>query len=206
MVMLIILISPSRPCATHSLARAAAQKAADKTLTDEIAELAAEIDSIAKGYDAAKTALATLKEPLVITVHLTPEDPRYLDLRRNVLSTLQRAMPNVTINLVGGRQMFGSVPTDNAYGEVEFTYGSRSDTTRSTSPSEILALLYALAGREPPAPIAGAEYAGYPLVANAQGALAWFFGGLPLLILIAWWWSRRPPRISRIPVLKEVQT
>jgi hypothetical protein len=89
-------------------------------------------------------ALATLKEPLVITVHLTSEDPRYLDLRRNVLSKLQRAMPNVTIHLVGGRQIFGSAPTDDAYGEVEFTYGSRSDTTRSTSPSEILALLYAL--------------------------------------------------------------
>jgi hypothetical protein len=73
-------------------------------------------------------------------------------------------------------------------------------------PREILLLLYALAEREPPALIAGDDYAGYPLVANAQGALAWFVGGLPLLILIAWWWSRRPPRISRIPVLKEVQT
>jgi ABC-2 type transport system permease protein len=151
-------------------------------------------------------ALATLKEPLVITVHLTSEDPRYQDLRRNVLSKLQRAMPNVALNLIGGRQIFGSLPTDDAYGEIEFLYGSRSDTTRSTSPREILPLLYALGGREPPAPIVGADYAGYPLVADAQGVLAWFFGGLPLLILIAWWWSRRPPRISRIPVLKEVPT
>ncbi len=30
-------------------------------------------------------ALAALREPLVITVHLAPEDPRYVDLRRNVL-------------------------------------------------------------------------------------------------------------------------
>jgi ABC-2 type transport system permease protein len=150
-------------------------------------------------------ALAALQEPLVITVRLIPEDPRYLDLRRNVLSKLQRAMPNVTINLIGSRQMFGSVPTDDTYGEIEFAYGSRSDTTRSTSPREILPLLYALAGREPPAPVPGSDYAGYPTVANAQGALAWFFAGLPLLIVIAWGWSRRPPRISRIPVLKEVQ-
>ena len=31
-------------------------------------------------------ALAELREPLVITAHLAPEDPRYVDLRRNVLS------------------------------------------------------------------------------------------------------------------------
>jgi hypothetical protein len=29
--------------------------------------------------------------------------------------------------------------------------------------------------------------------------------GLPLLILVVWWWSRRPPQLSRIAVLKEVQ-
>jgi ABC-2 type transport system permease protein len=128
-----------------------------------------------------------------------------LDLRRNVLSKLQRAMPNVTINLVGGHQIFASGSTDEGYGQIEFVYGSRTDTTRSTSPREILPLLYALAGREPPAPVAGADYPGYPLAADAQAALAWFFGGLPLLILIAWWWSRRPPQLRRIPVLKEVQ-
>src|SRR5207253_7132554 len=120
-----------------------------------------------------------LQDPLVVTVHLASEDPRYLDLRRNVLSKLQRAMPNVTVHLVGGHQLFASGSTDEAYGQIEFVYGSRSDITRSTSPREILPLLYALASREPPAPIAGADYPGYPLVADTQVALAWFFGGLP---------------------------
>jgi ABC-2 type transport system permease protein len=35
-------------------------------------------------------ALAELPEPLTITVHLAAEDPRYVDLRRNVLSKLER--------------------------------------------------------------------------------------------------------------------
>jgi hypothetical protein len=95
--------------------------------------------------------------------------------------------------------------TDQDYGQIEFAYGSRSDITRSTSPREILPLLYALAGRQPPAPIAGADYPGYPHVADAEPVLVWFLGGLPLLIMVAWWWSRRPPRLTRIPVLKEVQ-
>jgi hypothetical protein len=149
-------------------------------------------------------ALAGMREPLLVTVHLAPEDPRYVDVRRNVLAKLQRVMPNVTIRLAGGHQTFATGGQDEAYGQLEFVYGRRSDTTRSTSPREILPLLYALAGHEPPTPIASADYPGYPLVAGAQGALVWFFGGLPLLIVAAWWWSRRPPRFNRILVLKEV--
>jgi ABC-2 type transport system permease protein len=149
-------------------------------------------------------ALAAMRDPLVVTVHLAPEDPRYIDLRRDVLAKLQRVMSNTTIRLAGDRQTFAAGSQDETYGTIEFVYASRSDTTRSTSPREILPLLYGLAGREPPTPVAGADYPGYPLVAGAQGALVWFFGGLPLLIIAAWWWSRRPPRLARIPVLKEV--
>jgi len=56
-------------------------------------------------------------------------------------------------------------------------------------------LIYALAGRPIPTPIAGEDYPGYPLIANASPALAWFFAGLPLLIVMAWRRSRRPPKI-----------
>ena len=133
---------------------------------------------------------------MIVTVHLAPEDPRYVDLRRNVLAKLERAMPHVTIRLAtSGQSMVGSASED-AYGEVEYTYDGRSDKSRSTSHREILPLIYALAGRPVPEPIAGQDYSGYPLVANASRALAWFFGRLPLLIVIAWWRSRRPPQIA----------
>ena len=141
-------------------------------------------------------ALANLSEPLTVTVHLAPEDPRYVDLSRNVLAKLERVMPNVTIRLAGDRAA-RTAGQDEHYGEVEYVYGQRSDVSRSTSHREILPLLYALAGREPPRPEPGAEYPGYPLDANAQPALAWFFGALPALIACAWWWSRRPPRIDQ---------
>ena len=141
-------------------------------------------------------ALAELREPLIITVHLAPEDPRYVDLRRNVLAKLERAMPRVTIRLAtGGQSMVGSA-SEEAYGEIEYSYGGRSDKSRSTSPREIVPLIYALAGRPNPTPIAGEEYPGHPLLASGSPALVWFFGGLPLLIVIAWWRSRRPPHIS----------
>src|SRR6266702_1103080 len=48
--------------------------------------------------------LATLAEPLVVTVHLAPEDPRYADLQRNVLAKLERVLLNMSSRLAGGRQ------------------------------------------------------------------------------------------------------
>jgi ABC-2 type transport system permease protein len=63
-----------------------------------------------------------------------------------------------------------------------------------------LPLIYGLAIVSQPSPIAGGEYPGYPLVANANATLLWFFGALPLLIALCWWWSRRPRRVSRFLV------
>jgi hypothetical protein len=141
-------------------------------------------------------ALAALREPLIVTVHLAPEDPRYVDLRRNILAKLERVMPHVAIRLATtGQSVVGST-SEEAYGEVEYSYGGRSDKSRSTSPREVLPLLYALAGKPVPTPAAGEEYPGYPLVASGAPALIWCFGGLPLLVVLAWWWSRRPPRIT----------
>lgn len=128
--------------------------------------------------------LATLRLPLVVRVDLAPEDPRYIDLRRNVLAKLERVMPDVNV-ILGSERPKDTNPSD-AYGQIEYVYGDRSDVSRSTSPREILPLLYALAGAQPPAASAGEEYPGYPLVVSAHTTLLWFFGGLPLLIVLVW--------------------
>lgn len=139
-------------------------------------------------------ALPGLREHLDITVHLAPEDPRYTDLRRNVLSKLDRTLPDVRVRLVSSGQSLIGSSSDEAYGEIEYVYGGRSARSRSTSHREVLPILYGLAGMPIPTPDPGDDYAGYPLVANAQAALPWFLGVLPLLIAIAWWWSSRAPR------------
>jgi hypothetical protein len=133
--------------------------------------------------------LATLQLPLKITVNLAAEDPRYVDLRRNVLAKLERVMPDVTVVLANGPS--NAANSSDAYGEIEYRYGDRTDASRSTSPREILPLLYALAGTQLPAAGAGEDYPGYPLVVSADATLLWFFGGLPLLIVLAWRHVRR---------------
>ena len=141
-------------------------------------------------------ALADLREPLLITVHLAPEDPRYVDLRRNVLAKLERAVPNVTVRLAStGQSVVGSTG-DEAYGEIEYSYCGRADKSRSTSHREILPLLYALAEKPGPTPVAGEEYPGHPLIASGSPTLIWFCVILPLLIVVAWWGSRRPQQID----------
>jgi ABC-type transport system involved in multi-copper enzyme maturation permease subunit len=150
--------------------------------------------------------LASLAQPLAVTVHLAREDPRYADLQRNVLAKLERAIPNMSIRLAGERQNLPTIGED-LYGEVEYIYGGRSDVSRSTSPREILPMLYGLAGVSPPAPAPGSDYPGYPLVAGRQVALLWFFFfGLPLFIALAWWWSRRLPKPIAATIMKEVQS
>jgi ABC-2 family transporter protein len=145
-------------------------------------------------------ALPALRAPLDVTVHLAPEDPRYTDLRRNVLGKLERTLPNVSIRLASpGQSVIGSA-SEESYGEVEYSYAGRSARSRSTSHREVLPLIYELAGMPVPAPIVGEDYPGYPLVANARVALPWFFGVLPMLIGIAWWLSSRVPRALLKPV------
>jgi ABC-type transport system involved in multi-copper enzyme maturation permease subunit len=140
--------------------------------------------------------LATLRLPLAVTINLATEDPRYIDFKRNVLGKLERAMPNVSVVVAGNRQDFAA--KSDAYGQIEYVYGNRSDMSRSTSPREVLPLLYALAGVQPPAAAPVAEYPGYPLVVNDDATLFWFFGGLPLLIVFAWWRSCHPPAVKLV--------
>jgi hypothetical protein len=116
-------------------------------------------------------ALAELREPLTITVHLAAEDPRYVDLRRAVLAKLERALPHLTIRLATAGQTVVASTSEESYGEIEYSYGGRSDKSRSTSPREIVPLIYALADRPIPPSLGGDEYPGYPLTADGQWTL-----------------------------------
>jgi ABC-2 type transport system permease protein len=117
-----------------------------------------------------------------------------MDLQRNVLAKLERVLPSIAVHLATGHQSMLAGESDPSYGEIEYTYGGHWAKNRSTSEQEILPVLYGLAGSPVPVPSPADYYPGYPLVADAQPASAWFYGVAPLLILTAWWWTRRPPR------------
>jgi ABC-2 type transport system permease protein len=121
-----------------------------------------------------------------------------------VLAKLERAAPDVTVRLAEALLSSRSSANDEHYGEVVYVYGPRTDTSRSTSHREVLPLIYALADRAPPAPVSAPDYPGYPLMTRTEPALVWFFGALPLLILLAWWLSRRPPDVRSLSKMEKV--
>lgn len=138
---------------------------------------------------AQEQALATLAEPLRITAHLAPDDPRLTDLERNVLNKLGRSVPDMRVAVTGASSLFAAQEEDN-YGLIELEYAGRKTETRSTSPREILPLLWGLAGIPPPSADAPA-YPGYPLEAATQAANLWFYLLLPVLIGLGWWRTQR---------------
>jgi len=146
-------------------------------------------NSFAPGDEA---ALRSLAEPLAITVHLSPDDPRLADFERQVLGKLRRLVPRLSVNVAETPRGLFTASGDDRYGLVLYDYGGRRDESRSTSPREVLPLLYGLAGVTPERTEA-ADYPGHPLVADARpAASAWFYAALPVLLALAWWRVRRP--------------
>jgi hypothetical protein len=123
---------------------------------------------------------------LTIIVRLAPEDPRYIDFERNILSKLQRTLPDVKIVLQSQSRTGALEEASEKYGTILYQYGGRQAESRSTGTGEILPLIYGLAQVErksaPPAP----PYPGYALEAGTRAAELWFYGVLPALIVAAW--------------------
>jgi ABC-type transport system involved in multi-copper enzyme maturation permease subunit len=143
--------------------------------------------------------LAGLGQRLTILVRLAPEDPRYVDFERNILSKLERTMPDVKVVLESETRTGLFEASSDKYGTILYRYAGKDAESRSTGTGEVLPLIYGLAGAErkavPPAPV----YPGYPLEASPRAAELWFYGILPVLIIAVWIVSQRPTAFRRTP-------
>ena len=139
-------------------------------------------------------ALGTLQDPLLIEVHLDPEDPRWMDMNRQLMSKLRRLVPRVDIRM-GDSSLgrFGG-PTGEHYGEVIYTYQGRQDMSRSTSPEEVLQVLWGLSRKPPPPDEAEVAYPGYPLIPHDRWSGLVFLMFLPIALILIWMgqWLRVP--------------
>ncbi len=139
-------------------------------------------------------ALGTLSEPLQIDVYLDPEDPRWMDLNRQLISKLRRIVPKVDVRLGdSGPGRFGGSAGER-YGEVIYSYQGRQEMSRSTSPEEVLPVLWNLSRTPPPREEAEAGYPGYPLVPRDRWSHLTFFFLIPLVLTLFWLsqWMRLP--------------
>ena len=138
-------------------------------------------------YPAEEAALRQIRTPLHVTIFLAAEDPRLMDLDRNILSKLQRILPRVDVDYAAhSRAGLFESPGDH-YGEVWYELGGRKVMNRSTTEPIVLDTLYQLAQIQPPAHSEESGYSGHPLAASPTGA-AWIFYALwPLAVALAVW-------------------
>ena len=144
-----------------------------------------------------ETALRQMKEPLKITIYLSPDDSRLREMEGNVLAKVRRIVPRVYIRYgaVPNVGPFGA-PEDDRYGLITYEYQGRHEESRSNSFREILPILHELAGVTV-TPVETAAFVGRPLAADATPAAWWFYGILPGGILSCWYLTGRLSRSSK---------
>jgi energy-coupling factor transporter transmembrane protein EcfT len=138
-----------------------------------------------------EVALNRIRKTLRITVHLAAEDPRLMDLERNILSKLRRILPQVTVEYAseGRSGLFESAGAN--YGEIWYEIGGRRVMSRSTTEQIVLETIYQLASIAAPANREESQFAGHPLAVQPRWAAAIFYGFWPALIMLGWWFGLR---------------
>jgi ABC-2 type transport system permease protein len=144
-----------------------------------------------------ETALRQMKEPLNITVYLSPEDSRLREMESNVLAKVRRIIPRVYLRYgaVPNVGQFGA-PADDRYGLITYEYQGRHQESRSNSFREILPILHQLAGVTV-TPVEAPAFSGHPLDVDATPAAWWFYGILPASIIGSWYLTGRLSRSSK---------
>jgi ABC-2 type transport system permease protein len=144
-----------------------------------------------------EAALRRMRDPLNITIYLSPDDSRLKEMETNLLAKLRRIIPDVRVRYgeVPRVGLFGAA-ADDRYGLIIYEYDGRREESRSNSFREILPILHDLAG-ETVTPVQTPAFAGYPLAVDPTSASWWFYGVLPAIILASWFLYGRLSRSSR---------
>ncbi|HEX8090791.1 MAG TPA: ABC transporter permease subunit [Blastocatellia bacterium] len=137
-----------------------------------------------------EATLRKIREPLLMKVFLSPEDPRFMDLDRGIISKLKRVLPRLEVEYAASSRTGLFEDAEDHYGEVWYEMGERKAMSRSTTEPIVLEQLYELAGLNAPDHSEENEFPGYPLAARPHGA-SWIFYILwPLATIAAWWLVR----------------
>jgi ABC-2 type transport system permease protein len=134
--------------------------------------------------------LAQLQDPLTVTVYLAAQDPRLVDLERNILGKLSRVVPRMRVAYASTSQTGLFERADDHYGEIWYAMDDRRVMTHSATEPIVLELLYQLANINPPIRQDEKVYPGYPLATYPTGAAVIYYGLWPLLLGLMWWFRR----------------
>jgi ABC-2 type transport system permease protein len=128
-----------------------------------------------------EVALRQIREPLRVTVNLAAEDPRWMDLDRNVLTKLDRILPKVTIEHAAHSR--SGLFEGEHYGEVWYEIGGRRVMSRSATEAIVLEAIFKL-GQVAQPWREEEHHPGHPLAAHPTGAAILYYFGWPFVIVV----------------------
>jgi hypothetical protein len=135
-------------------------------------------------------ALRQIHSPLLIEVHLAPEDPRRVDLEARALSKLRRLLPHLQVRYLSATSIGLFEQANQGYGEIWYLLDGRKIMSRATTAEGALEAIYAVAGVAPPVE-SDQVFRGHPLAVPTTGASILFYFVWPGLFLVSALLARR---------------
>jgi hypothetical protein len=136
--------------------------------------------------EADQRALQQIRSPLVIEIHLAPEDPRRTDLESRALSKLRRIIPNkLRVRYVAATSIGIFEQANTGYGEIWYDVAGRKTMSRATTAEGVLEAIYSVAGIAPDIESDEWSFRGHPLAVTPKGAGLVFYLFWPCLFLLS---------------------
>jgi ABC-2 type transport system permease protein len=131
--------------------------------------------------EAQAEALAQIRTPLTVEVHLAPADMRRQQFEAQALAKLQRTMPHVRVVYVSRTSTGLYEGADPGYGEIWYDLGGHRVMNHVITDEGVLETVLGLAGVT--AADTDDDFHGHPLAARGTGAGVLFYGIWPAAIL-----------------------
>ena len=132
--------------------------------------------------DADERALRQIDRPLLIEVHLAPEDPRRVDLEAHALSKLRRILPHLNVRYSSATSIGLFEQANPGYGEIWYEIDGRRTMSRATTAEAALEAIYSVAQITPPVE-SDEVFRGHPLALPTTSASILFYLVWPGLFL-----------------------
>jgi hypothetical protein len=135
-------------------------------------------------------ALEHITQPIQVEVHLAPQDARRGLFDRGPLAKLRRIRPDTVVSYVATTPTGLYEQTAPGYGEIHYSLGGRTLTTRAVTDDSLAESILSLAGVTE-SEEGGSIYRGHPLSASPVMAPELFFVAWPAVVAGLWIFTAR---------------
>lgn len=134
--------------------------------------------------------LRKLNKPLLMTIHLSPDDSIAVDFEREFLSKLRRVVKDVKVVYELPKDPGPSGQSDPNYGLITYDYGGGRVTSHDFGARRALEVLHFLTGAILEGEV-DSPYPGHPIKADASGYRILFYVLMPVCIILLWIGSQK---------------